>query len=294
MHKTVLLNEVVEYLKIGPGMRIVDATLNGGGHTIEILEKYPDAKVLGIEWDPDIFREFQEKTKDKDFSERLIIVNDSYVDLKKIVEENNFQPDGIVFDLGLSSWHYEHSGRGFTFQKDEPLDMRFNPETTAKTAADIINTATQSELEEILNLYGEEQFAGSIAEAIVKQRAVKPIINTNELVEMVKGSVPGWYRRKKIHPATKTFQALRIAVNGELENVEKGVLAAIDVLKSGGRLVVISFQGLEDKIVREIFKQKAKAGIINWVVKGTIKPKWEEVKTNPRARSAKMKICEKI
>lgn len=294
MHKSVMLNEVIEYLDIKPGNKIIDATLNGGGHTIGIVEKYPDINVLGIEWDPNIFQEFKAKVKDKDFSERLIIVNDSYVDLKKIVEENGFQPDGIVFDLGLSSWHYEHSGRGFSFQKDEPLDMRFNPDTNPKTAADVVNTASQPELEEILNLYGEEQFAESIAENIVSRRHIKPIISTNELVEVVKSSVPGWYKKRKIHPATKTFQALRIAVNGELENVEKGVMAAMDVLKPGGRLVVISFHGLEDKIVREIFKEKARAGVIKWVVKGTVKPEWEEVKNNPRARSAKMKICEKI
>lgn len=294
MHKSVMLNEVIEYLDIKPGNKIIDATLNGGGHTVGIVEKYPDINVLGIEWDPNIFQEFKAKVKDKDFSERLIIVNDSYVDLKKIVEENGFQPDGIVFDLGLSSWHYEHSGRGFSFQKDEPLDMRFNPDTNPKTAADVVNTANQPELEEILNLYGEEQFAESIAENIVSRRHIKPIISTNELVEVVKSSVPGWYKKRKIHPATKTFQALRIAVNGELENVEKGVMAAMDVLKPGGRLVVISFHGLEDKIVREIFKEKARAGVIKWVVKGTVKPEWEEVKNNPRARSAKMKICEKI
>ncbi len=289
-----MLNEVVEYLNIRPGVKIIDATLNGGGHTVEILEKFPEVNILGIEWDPGIFREFQEKVKDKDFSDRLIIVNDSYVDLKKIVEENGFQPDGIIFDLGLSSWHYERSGRGFTFQKNEPLDMRFHPDIARKTAADIINMSTKEELVEILTIYGEEQFADDIAYNIVKRRGIKPIIETNDLVEIIKDSVPGWYKKRKIHPATKTFQALRIAVNGELENVEKGVLAAIDVLKSGGRLVVISFHGLEDKIVREIFKQKDKAGVINWVVKGTVKPEWSEVEVNPRARSAKMKICEKI
>lgn len=293
MHKSVMLNEVIEYLNIKPGVKIVDATLNGGGHTIGILEKYPETKVLGIEWDPDIFREFQEKTADR-FADRLIIVNDSYVDLKKIVEEHGFQPDGIVFDLGLSSWHYEKSGRGFSFQKDEPLDMRFYPEKSIKTAAEIINSSSREELEELLVLYGEEKFAARIADGIVRQRNVKPIFRTYELVQIVKDSVPLWYKKRKIHPATKTFQALRIAVNGELDNVEKGVMAAIGVLKKGGRLVVISFHGLEDKIVREIFKQKAGAGEIRWVIKGTVKPKWDEVKNNPRARSAKMKICEKI
>lgn len=313
MHTPVMLNEVIEYLNIRPGAKIIDATLNGGGHTLGLLEKFPELKVIGIEWDPDLIENLKLKIKNDPFDktqghpersrmdeklggleDRLIIVNDSYVDLKKIVEKYDFQPDGIIFDLGLSSWHYEKSGRGFSFMKDEPLDMRFNPKDSARTAADVINIASEEELEEILNLYGEEKFSKDIAKNIVKTRKNKPIIRTTELVRVVTSAVPGWYRKKKLHPATKTFQALRVAVNGELENVEKGVLAAVDVLKSGGRLVVISFQGLEDKIVREIFKQKAKAGVVRWVVKGTVKPKWEEVKKNPRARSAKMKIVEKI
>ena len=178
--------------------------------------------------------------------------------------------------------------------KDEPLDMRFNPKINDRTAGDIVNTENQRELTKILTDYGEENFANDISERIVAVRKIKPIITTSELVEIIKESVPVWYKKKKIHPATKTFQALRIAVNDELDNVEQGVLAAIDAMNQGGRLIVISFHGLEDKIVREVFKQKVKSGLIKWVVKGTIKPKWEEVKTNPRARSAKMKICQKI
>jgi len=294
IHKSVLLNEVIEYLNIRPESKIIDATLNGGGHTYGLLQKYPDIKIMGIEWDPEIFEEAKSQLADSQSKDRVIIVNDSYVDLRSLVEKYDFHPDGIIFDLGLSSWHYEKSGRGFSFMRDEPLDMRFNPQESTKNAADLVNTGLEEEIEEIIRMYGEESFSGAIAENIVKTRKVKPIIKTTELVEVIMNSVPGWYKKQKIHPATKTFQALRIAVNGELENVEKGVLAAIDVLKKGGRLVVISFQGLEDKIVREIFKQKAKAGIVQWVIKGTVKPKWEEVKVNPRARSAKMKIVEKL
>ena len=290
MHRSVMLNEVIEYLNIKPGAKIIDATLNGGGHTQGILEKYPDIKILGIEWDPDIFQEFQ-KTKT---ARHIIAVNESYTELKKITEEQDFQPDGIVFDLGVSSMHYERSGRGFTFMKDEPLDMRFNPRSLSNTAADVINSSSQEELEKILSEYGEERLSREISKGIIQARKEKPIIGTSELVTVIENSVPGWCRHKKIHPATKTFQALRIAVNNELDNVEKGVLTAIDVLKSGGRLIVISFHGLEDKIVREIFKQKSKEGIVRRVVGGTVKPKWEEVRQNPRARSAKMKIVEKI
>jgi len=285
-----MLNEVIEYLNIKPGAKIIDATLNGGGHTQGILEKYPDIKILGIEWDPDIFQEFQ-KTET---ARHIIAVNESYTELKKIIEDQDFQPDGIIFDLGVSSMHYERSGRGFTFMKDEPLDMRFNPRSLSSTAADVINSSSQEELEKILSEYGEERLSREISKGIIQARKEKPIIGTSELVTVIENSVPGWCRHKKIHPATKTFQALRIAVNNELDNVEKGVLTAIDVLKSGGRLIVISFHGLEDKIVREIFKQKSKEGIVRRVVGGTVKPKWEEVRQNPRARSAKMKIVEKI
>jgi len=296
-HKSVMLNEVIEYLNIRPGAKIIDATLNGGGHVEGILERYPDIQVMGIEWDPDIFQEFLEK----DAAKKIKAINDSYVNLKNIAEENGFElaspaggPDGIIFDLGVSSLHYEKSGRGFSFMKDEPLDMRFNPKTESRTAADIVNTVSREELEGILADYGEEKFSKEISKKIVDSRKIKPITETTELVKIINESVPGWYKNKKIHPATKTFQALRIAVNNELDNVANGVSSAIEILKPGGRLIVISFHGLEDKIVREIFKNKAKAGIIKWVVKGTIKPKWEEVKQNPRARSAKMKVAEKI
>lgn len=176
----------------------------------------------------------------------------------------------------------------------EPLDMRFNPKVNNMTAADIVNTTSREELDKILADYGEERFSAEIAKGIADSRKIKPIIETTELVEIIKASVPTWYRKRKIHPATKTFQALRIAVNGELDNVTAGVSTAIDILRPGGRLVVISFHGLEDKIVREIFKNKTKDGVIKWVLKGTIKPKWEEVQRNPRARSAKMKVIEKI
>jgi len=285
-----MLTEVLEYLSIKPGAKVIDATLNGGGHTEGILEKYPDTKILGIEWDPDIFQEFQSN----DISNKITAVNDSYVNLKNIAERFDFRPDGIIFDLGVSSVHYEKSGRGFSFMRAEPLDMRFNPKVNDMTAADIINTTSRDELDKILADYGEEQFSAEIAKRIVDLRKIKPIIETTELVEIIKASVPGWYRKRKIHPATKTFQALRIAVNQELDNVTAGVLAAIDILEPGGRLVVISFHGLEDKIVREIFKNKTKEGVVRWVVKGTIKPEWKEVEENPRARSAKMKIVEKL
>jgi len=287
-HVPVLLSEVIEYLNVKPDSKIIDATLDGGGHTTAILEKYPEVNVLGIEFDPVLFGSLEIKDN------RLIKINDSYVNLKKIVEENRFEPDGILFDLGLSSWHYEESGRGFSFKKNEILDMRFNPEVQSESAADIVNKYSEDELDGLISSLGEEKFARNIAKNIVRTRREKLIIMTEELVNVISQSVPEWYKHQKINFATKTFQALRVAVNDELGNVRKGVEIAIDVLKPGGRLVVISFQGMEDKIVKEIFKEKVKEKVIEFVVKGTIRPSWEEQKSNPRSRSAKMKIVQKI
>jgi len=321
VHTPVLLKEIIEYLDPKPGDKIVDATLDGGGHAMALAEKVaPDGKILGIELDPVLFQEAQYAIRNTQYANIVIPINDSYMNIENIVREHNFRPNGILFDLGLSSWHYERSGRGFSFKRDEPLDMRYSPAELGKhktqntnhkqilnseqtlTAAEIVNTYSKDELEKIIREYGEEQFAESIAKNIVHARKVKPILKTSELVEVINNSVPFWYKKRKIHFATKTFQALRIEVNSELENVEKGVSSAIEVLnpacpeqgRRGGRLAVISFHGLEDKIVRELFKKRAKEGVVKWVVKGTIKPKWEEVKNNSRARSAKMKVVEKV
>ncbi|MEX2090545.1 MAG: 16S rRNA (cytosine(1402)-N(4))-methyltransferase RsmH, partial [Candidatus Paceibacterota bacterium] len=291
----VLVKEVLEYLNIRPGSKIIDATLDGGGHTFAMAEKIgSDGMVLGIELDPVLFSEIKIKIQKSKFKDIVKVVNDSYVNLKSIVERNKFEPDGILFDLGLSSWHYEESGRGFSFKRNEILDMRFNPDIQSESAVDIVNKYNENDLEKLLGLFGEEQFARDIAKNIVRARREKPIVMTEELVNVVSQVVPEWYKHKKIHFATKTFQALRIAVNQELENIEKGIRVAIETLKPGGRLVVISFHGLEDKIIKNIFKEKVKEGTVKFVVKGTVKPSWEETKNNPRARSAKMKITEKI
>jgi 16S rRNA (cytosine1402-N4)-methyltransferase len=298
VHTPVLLQEVIEYLNLASGLppqagkKVIDATLDGGGHTREIRKQFPDVEVLGIEWDPVEAEEF--KQNNPELAEQIIVVNESYTKLRQIVEEHDFRPDGILFDLGLSSWHYEASGRGFSFKRDEVLDMRFNPQSNQLTAAQIVNEYDKEELERILAFYGEEQFAPQITEAIVTARKAKAIMTTNDLVAVIRSAVPTWYTKRKIHCATKTFQALRVVVNGELENVKEGIAAAVDVLSPGGRLLVISFQGMEDKIVREFFKEQAKVGIIKWVTRHTVKPTWKEQEANPRSRSAKLKIVEKL
>ena len=290
VHTPVLLDQVLQYLDPKPGQVIVDCTLNGGGHASAIVAR--GAKVLGIEWDPQIARAFYDNHPG--LRESVTVVNDSYINLERICAKQDVKPDGILFDLGLSSLHYETSGKGFSFMRDEPLDMRFNPEIESLTAGQILNEYSQEELEKLLNEYGEEQFAGQIAAAVVIARRAAPIRTTTELVGLIEAAVPAWYRHRKIHPATKTFQALRVAVNRELENVRLGVAAAVKVLRPGGRLLVIAFQGMEDKLVREYFKIKAKVGVIEWVTRATIRPTWPEIKANPRARSAKLKIVQKL
>ena len=291
-HTPVLLQEILEYLQLTTDQIVVDATLDGGGHAKAIAEACPGIKILGIEWDPSLARTFF--TRHPELSGIVEVINDSYESLGKICDDKSVSPDRILFDLGLSSLHYEESGRGFSFLRDEPLDMRFNPETTAETAGHILNNATREELTEILSDFGEEQFAGQIAAAVAIARRTAPLRTTRELADLINSAVPEWYRHRKIHPATKTFQALRIAVNHELENISKGIDAALSALKSGGRILVVSFHGLEDKIVREKFKEAVKNKIAQWVTRQTIRPTWEEIKKNPRARSAKLKIIEKL
>jgi 16S rRNA (cytosine1402-N4)-methyltransferase len=291
-HTPVLLDEVIRYLDPKAGQTIVDCTLNGGGHTAAIVAHVPGVRVVGIEWDPVIARSFSQRHPE--LAASVTVVNDSYVHLERICADVSIVPDGILFDLGLSSMHYESSGRGFSFLRAEPLDMRFNPETNPMTAAALLNESSVEELERILTVYGEEQFAGQIAAAVGLSRRAAPLRTTDELVRVIEEAVPAWYRHRKLHCATKTFQALRVAVNDELGNVQRGVTAAVQALKQGGRLLVISFQGSEDKIVRELFKQYAATGTISWVTRHTIRPTWAEMKKNPRARSAKLKIVQKL
>ncbi|MCC6405199.1 MAG: 16S rRNA (cytosine(1402)-N(4))-methyltransferase RsmH [Candidatus Yanofskybacteria bacterium] len=289
-HTPVLLDEVIRYLDPKPGQWIVDCTLNGGGHASAVAAT--GAQVLGIEWDPTIAAAFPKNHPE--LLGKVTVVNDTYTNLERICAEHSVVPDGILFDLGLSSLHYETSGRGFSFLRDEPLDMRFNPETNPLTAGRIVNEWPVEDLERILVEYGEEQFAGQIAAAVALARRTAPLRTTTDLVTIIESAVPAWYQHRKLHCATKTFQALRVAVNTELENVAQGVAAAIRVLKPGGRLLVISFQGAEDKIVREMFKTAAKNGVARWVTRSTVRPTWSEITKNPRSRSAKLKIIERL
>lgn len=318
-HIPVLLNEVLENLDTHPGKKYIDATANGGGHLTAIADKVgPSGKVLGIELDPVLFQRLEARINDEK-RENVLLVNDSYVNLKKITEENNIDGvSGILFDLGMSSWQLEESGRGFSFMKDEPLDMRYNSSLKIKnqneklgnqlTAEEILNNYPEEKLIKILKNFGEEAFAENIARAIVEIREKERITRTFQLVGIIKSAVPFWYRSRRIHPATKTFQALRITVNRELDNVELGLGQALDTLVAGGRLAVITFHSLEDKIVKNFFRDRSKKikvskykkdqsevskPVLKLITKKPIVASLAEITRNPRARSAKLRVAEK-
>jgi len=294
MHISVLPREVIEYLDPQPNENFIDATLGNAGHSIALLEKNgPKGKVLGIDQDPEQIKNSQLIIKDIASKNRLIAVNDNFANLKEIVDKEKIKNiAGIILDLGMSSWHLEDSGRGFSFLKEEPLDMRYGGEARL-SAEKILNYGSYQEIERILREYGQERFATKIAAKIVEARKARPIKTTLQLVEIIKQTVPTGYQHQKIHYATKTFQALRIAVNEELDNLIKVLPQAVDILKDKGRLVVISFHSLEDRIVKNFFREKAKENVLQIITKKPIAPKAEEIKINSRSRSAKLRAAEK-
>jgi len=292
MHIPVLLKEVIEYLNPQPNENFIDATIGEGGHSLAILKKIaPQGKVLGVELDSAIYETVKNKLKNE---KRLILVNDSYVNIKKVVKEKQFQPvNGILFDLGMCSWQIDESKRGFSYLKDEPLDMRFSPKSTL-TAAEIVNFWKIEDLERILRDYGEEKYARRIALAIKEDRRKKRIVGTQELVEILKKALPKNYDNYRLHPAVRTFQALRIAVNNELENLKMGLIMASEILAPQGKIVVISFHSLEDRIVKFFFRDNAKQNTLKILTKKPITSSQEEIKNNIRSRSAKLRAALKI
>ena len=266
MHKSVLLHESIEALDLKPGKIFVDATYGGGGHSKEVRRLFPAVEVIAIDQDPEVGA-----------------IRANFRDLDKVVAR---KVDAILFDLGISTDQLEQSGRGFTFLKDEPLDMRISGEGI--TASDILNSWDESALELVLRGFGEESNSRRIAREIVEGRKVKPFATTFDLVKVV------GKRRGKIHPATKTFQALRIAVNEELANLETGLEKGFQVLGPNGRFAVISFHSLEDRIVKNFFRKKIKEKLARQITKKPIVPNIEEIKRNPHSRSAKLRVIEKI
>lgn len=303
-HISVLLNECIEGLNINPNGIYVDGTAGGGGHSAEILKKLDCGKLISIDRDPVAITTISERFKNEPNS---IIVNGCFGDMKKLLNDRGiYQVDGVLLDIGVSSHQLDTDERGFSFHKDAPLDMRMSQSGTS--AEDLVNDLSYEELRDIIYRYGEDKFAPSIAKGIVKAREEERITTTLQLAEIIKNSVPQKVRREG-HPARKTFQALRIEVNGELTQLENGLDEAFEMLSPKGRLAVISFHSLEDRIVKQkmaswckgctcpkdfpvcVCGNVPKAKLVN---RKPIEATQEELDKNPRSRSAKLRICEKI
>jgi|SRR3989344_390221 len=294
-HRPVLLNETIEGLGLSEDSVVLDCTFGGGGHSKEILRRYRKAKVVAIDEDRNV-----------EGGENISLYHENFRNLDRVLQKENIEKvDGVIFDLGFSSDQLESSGRGFSFLKDEPLLMtlKAKPGEEDLTAKMVINNWSEKSLADIIYGYGEERYARRIARVIAEERFRKPIETTGELVEIIKKAVPSRYRTKKIHFATRTFQALRIAVNDELGALKEGLEKGFEALKPESRMAVISFHSLEDRIVKKFYKEKAspvglwprveesKAVLIN---KKPIRASDEEIKNNIRSRSAKLRIIKKI
>ena len=293
MHIPVLLKEVLTYLNPQPNQNFIDATIGGGGHSLAILKKTsPQGKILGIEWDQNVLRGLQTTlSANPRLLNRLIFVRNNFVNIDKIVRQKKFlNPKGVLFDLGLNSWHLDKSGRGFTFRKDEPLDMRFTSEN-GPSAAEIINSWPPKEIERILREFGEERYSRRIAQAIFRNRKKKRILLTSQLVAILSEALPSSYKHQRLHFATKTFQALRIAVNNELDNLQIGLEHSLKILPARSKLVVISFHSLEDRIVKQFLRKQQKNNILTILTKKPITPSLAETQSNPRSRSAKLRAA---
>jgi len=289
-HVPVLLEEIVSALDLVPGKNVLDGTVGGGGHAAAILERIaPDGRYLGIDLD-EVALETARKNLDR-FGSRVMLVRGSYRDAVPIATAGGFEPvQAALLDLGFSSLEIDDPTRGFSFRFDGPLDMRYDRRQKL-TAAEIVNLSDKRDLETILRTYGEEKFAGRIAAAVVEARKRGPITGTQQLVDVIGSCVPATYRNGRLHFATRTFQALRIAVNDELGSVKVVLPELVDLLESGGRLGVISFHSLEDRIVKQTFRELAKAGKIDIVTKRPIIASEDEARHNPRARSAKLRVA---
>lgn len=278
IHTPVLLNEVLAYLEVKPDGIYVDCTLGEGGHAKAILQK--GGKVIGIEQDAEILE--IAKTQLSGYKDKITFMHDNFKNIGRLTSK----VDGILYDLGISLFHFESKKRGFSFRYDANLDMRLDLRNEI-TAKELVNSLSTKELAQIILKYGEEYRADKIAKAIVKNR---PILTTFELISAIESVLP---RDKRIHPATKVFQALRIVVNQELEVLDKSLNEAIGVLKKGARLLVISYHSLEDRLVKYKFRSWAKEELAKIMTKSPIRATFQEVKSNPRARSAKLRVMEK-
>ncbi|WP_416197820.1 MAG: 16S rRNA (cytosine(1402)-N(4))-methyltransferase RsmH [Sporanaerobacter sp.] len=306
-HVPVMLNEVLEGLNIKEDGIYVDGTLGGAGHSIEIAKRLKYGKLIGIDQDINAIK--KAKTVLAPYENRVTIVKNNFKNIKLVLEDLNIEGvDGILLDLGVSSHQLDEESRGFSYQKDAPLDMRMDL-SQEFSAWDIVNKYSELELEKILWDYGEEKWAKRIAEFIVEERKSRTIDTTLDLVSVIKKAIPKGARQEGHHPAKKTFQAIRIEVNGELKILKNAIIDATHMLNAGGRICIITFHSLEDRIVKDTFKELYQDCIcpkefpvcvcnkkreINIVTRKPIVPSMDEIQTNPRSRSAKLRVAEKI
>lgn len=303
MHISVLLNECIENLNLKDDSVIVDCTLGYGGHSSEILKRIKKGKLYSFDQDDEAIKSAKNRL-DK-IGNNYTIIRSNFVNLENEIKKYENSVDGILYDLGVSSPQLDEAERGFSFHNDAELDMRMDKSNPLK-AYDVVNNYSYEELTDILYKYGEEKYASSIAKKIIKEREIKPIRTTLELVEIIKSAVPEKYKRDK-HPARKTFQAIRIEVNKELDVFESSLRQALDLVKIGGRVCVITFHSLEDKICKNIFKSVSEvdknlrnmpiipeAMMPKYKVIANIKPSSEELANNNRARSARLRVIERV
>lgn len=286
-HISVLANEVVQYLVVREDGVYVDCTVGEGGHTLRLVSAYDKVRVVGVDKDREIL-ELAERNL-RTYLDRVTLVHSDFTEIEAILENLGYRTvDGFLLDLGVSTYQLKAEGRGFSFNRDEPLDMRMDPQVSSPTAYDIVNAYAESELARVIKEYGEEPFANRIARNIVRNR---PVNSTLQLVEIIKKSIPpkARYARRR-HFATRTFQAIRIEVNGELRRLETVLKILPDLLNSGGRIVVISFHSLEDRIVKRSLREDPRLILLT---KKPVAPNESEVERNPRARSARMRVAER-
>jgi len=293
VHRPVLLEEVISLLApvdpAGlPAQILVDATLGEGGHSDCFLRRFPDLVVVGVDADPVMLSRAKERLAAH--GSRVTYVNawfDEYFDTSDV------EPDRVLLDLGISMFHFSRSGRGFSFKSDEPLDMRLDP-SSGTSAKELVNTLEEAELADLIYQLSEERLSRRIAAAICRERSDTPVRTAKQLADLVWRAAPPSYRYGRIHPATRTFQALRIAVNGELDRVRRVIPAILGRLRTAGRLGIISFHSLEDRVVKHMFRDAASDGAFRVLTKKPIVPSDEESAENPAARSAKFRVIERI
>lgn len=286
-HIPVLLNQTLDYLSPQSDNLLIDCTLGEGGHTQAFLYNYPSLRVIALERDKTILAKAKERLEP--FKDRISFFNTWF---NEFLENTDVKADRILFDLGISNYHYKESERGFSFTKEEPLDMRLNLDQI-RSAYDVVNTFAEKELADLIFNYSQERYSRRIAKAICTKRKESKIRTSKELADIIYKAVPQGYRYSSNHPATKTFQAIRIQVNDELNRIRGSIIAAVNLLKPGGRVGVISFHSLEDRIVKNLFKELERDSYIEILTKKPLVADEDEIKLNSPSRVAKLRVAAK-